>query len=154
MPLSVLSLGRLGIIGAIARRHPGCQLVVDHLGLLQSSKPPVPPEPFAGLADLLPLAVHPNVTVKLTGVLTLSRQPFPFADVWDDLARVFDGFGIERCMWGTDWTRAVMMVSYADAVAAFATTERLAPAERAELMGGTAARTFRWAPGPDAGADG
>ena len=43
---------------------------------------------------------------------TLSREPYPFPDIWDPLARVFDAWGFDRCLWGTDWTRAFAVVNY------------------------------------------
>ena len=54
-------------------------------------------------AKLLALASHDNIVVKITGACTLSRAPFPYDDLWDPLGRIFDAFGIDRCMWGTDW---------------------------------------------------
>jgi hypothetical protein len=45
-----------------------------------------------------------NFARRLTAC-TLSPQPFPYRDIWDPLGRVFDVFGFDRCMWGTDWTR-------------------------------------------------
>jgi hypothetical protein len=40
---------------------------------------------------------------------------------------------------GTDWTRAVGMLSYQQGVEAFRVTDPLSEAERAALMGGTTA---------------
>ena len=146
LPLCVLGWGRLPLIGELAARHPGTQVVVDHLGLHQPFEPPPPAEPFADLPALLALARHPNVAVKITGAATLSHEPFPFADLWAPLGRIFDAFGIDRCLWGTDWTRATALVSYGDAVAAFRDTDRLSADERAALMGGTLQRIFAWSP--------
>lgn len=148
LPLCVMGWGRLPLIGQLAARHPETQLVVDHLGLPQPFEPPVPAQPFADLPTLLALAEHPNVAVKVTGVATLSQRPFPFDDLWEPLGRVFDAFGLDRCMWGTDWTRATALVSYADAVAAFRDTDRLSAGEQGALMGGTLQRIFAWAPTP------
>src|SRR5215471_3182267 len=36
-----------------------------------------------------------------------------------------DAFGFDRCMWGTDWTRAVGMLTYKQGVEAFRVTDRL-----------------------------
>jgi predicted TIM-barrel fold metal-dependent hydrolase len=151
LPLCVLGWGRLPLVGKLAARHPDTQLVIDHLGLHQPFEPPPPPEPFADLPALLDLAQYPNVAVKVTGACTLSHEPFPFADLWDPLSRLFDAFGIDRCMWGTDWTRATALVSYADAVAAFRESDRLTSDERVTLMGGTLERIFGWVPTGSAG---
>jgi hypothetical protein len=41
------------------------------------------------------------------------KKPFPYRDIWDPLVRIFDAFGLNRCMWGTDWTRAVAFLTQA-----------------------------------------
>ena len=146
VPVNVLGWGRLDQVGGLARRNPDTQLVIDHLGLQQPFQPPAPPEPWADLPKLLPLAAHPNVVVKISGAGTLSHEPFPYRDIWDPLWRIFDAFGLDRCLWGTDWTRAVNLLSYRDAVESFRITDRLTDGERALLMGESLARVYRWRP--------
>ena len=99
-----------------------------------------------GFRSLLALAAHDNVVVKISGAGTLSREPFPYNDLWDPLARIFDAFGMKRCMWGTDWTRAVALLTYKEAVEAFRVTDRLSEGDRAALMGETLARIYDWSP--------
>ena len=108
----------------------------------------MPEHPFADLPKLLDLAQHDNVAVKISGACTLSHEAFPYTDIWDPLARVFDGFGFGRCMWGTDWTRAINMLNYEQGVEAFRVTDRLTAAERAALMCGTLQQIYGWAPSP------
>jgi predicted TIM-barrel fold metal-dependent hydrolase len=144
LPVNLACRGRLDQAAALAERNPNTRLVVDHLGLAQPHEPPVPPEPFAELSQLLALAAHDNVAVKVSGACTLSRQPFPYNDIWDPLGRVFDAFGFDRCMWGTDWTRAVGMLTYRQGVDAFRVTERLSQSEREALMGETLRRIYNW----------
>jgi hypothetical protein len=62
------------------------------------------------------------------------------------LARVFDAWGFERCLWGTDWTRAFAVVNYENAVEPFRQTKRLSDSERAMLMGGACAKAYGWSP--------
>ncbi|WP_373068569.1 amidohydrolase [Gemmatimonas sp.] len=147
LPVNLLCWGRIGVAAELARRHADTQLVVDHLGIIQPFTPPVPQDPWADLPAVTELAKFPNVVIKLTGACTLSQTPFPYPDLWDPLARLFDDFGIERCMWGTDWTRAVELLTYRQGVEAFALTDRLSENERQLLMGNTAARVYRWEPG-------
>ena len=52
-----------------------------------------------------------------------------------------------RCLWGTDWTRAHAVVSYAEGVEPFLRTDRLSASERAMLMGGACAKAYGWSPG-------
>ena len=100
----------------------------------------------AELPKLLDLAQYENIAVKITGACTLSHEPFPYNDLWDPLCPIFDAFGLERCMWGTDWTRAVNLLTYEQGVEAFRLTDRLSAGERADLMGRTLQRLYNWSP--------
>jgi len=146
LPVNLMCTGRLEQARLLAERNPATSLVIDHLGLPQPHEPPAPPQPFADLPKLLALAVHRNVAVKISGACTLSHEPFPYRDLWDPLWRIFDAFGVERCMWGTDWTRAVALLSYQQGVDAFRVTDRLSDTERATLMGETLRRIYKWSP--------
>jgi L-fuconolactonase len=144
LPVNLASRGRLDQAGQLAARNPNTRLVIDHLGLAQPHEPPPPAEPFADLPKLLALAAHDNVAVKISGACTLSHEKFPYNDIWDPLGRIFDAFGFDRCMWGTDWTRAVGMLTYKEGVDAFLVTDRLSRSERAALMGETLQQIYNW----------
>jgi L-fuconolactonase len=146
LPVNLLCWGRLEQAGQLAARNPDTQLVIDHLGLQQPFEPPAPAAPFANLPGLLALAAHDNIAVKISGACTLSHEPFPYKDIWDPLGRIFDAFSFDRCMWGTDWTRAVGLLTYQQGVEAFRITDRLSDTDRAALMGGTLARVYNWSP--------
>ena len=146
LPVNLLAWGRLDQVAALAARNPNTRLVIDHLGLQQPFVPPAPPEPFASLPELLNLAQYDNVVVKITGACTLSHEAFPYNDIWDPLCRIFDAFGFARCMWGTEWTRAVKLLSYAQGVESFRLTGRISDNERAALMGGSLQRIYDWSP--------
>jgi L-fuconolactonase len=144
LPVNVACTGRLEQARGLAARNPNTQMVIDHLGLPQPHEPPPPAQPFADLPKLLALAAHDNVAVKISGACTLAREPFPYKDIWDPLAQVFDAFGFNRCMWGTDWTRAVGMLTYEQGVEAFRITDRLSGEDRAKLMGDTLSCIYDW----------
>jgi predicted TIM-barrel fold metal-dependent hydrolase len=146
LPVNLACTGRLDQAGGLASRNPNTQLVIDHLGLPQPQVPPGPAQPFADLPKLLALAAQANVAVKISGACTLSHEAFPYKDIWDPLFRIFDAFGFGRCLWGTDWTRAVGMLTYKEGVEAFRVTDRLSAGDRAALMGETLARVYNWSP--------
>lgn len=146
LPVNLLAWGRLDQARLMAARNPETMLVIDHLGLQQPFAPPPPAEPFAELPKVLALAAHDNVTIKISGACTLSHEPFPYRDIWDPLCRIFDAFGFDRCMWGTDWTRAVALLTYKQAVDAFLVTDRLSESDRAALMGETLSHIYDWSP--------
>ena len=146
LPVNLMARGRLEQVGQMAARNPNTQLVIDHLGLEQPMKPPAPPQPWHELPKLLALASHKNIVVKISGACTLSHEKFPYKDIWDPLGRIFDTFTLDRCMWGTDWTRAVALLTYKEGVDAFRVTDRLSNSDRATLMGGSLTKIYGWAP--------
>src|SRR5690349_16015791 len=107
---------------------------------------PAPQQPWADLPKVVELAKRKNAVIKITGACTLSKEPYPFPDIWDPLARIFDAWGFERCLWGTDWTRAFAVVNYEQGVEPFLKTDRLSDTERAMLMGGACAKAYGWSP--------
>jgi len=148
LPVNLHIAGRLDQGIELIRRNPDTQIIVDHLGLVQPHAPPLPQQPWAELPKVLTLAMLPHVAIKITGACTLSREEFPYNDIWDPVCRIIDAFGIDRCMWGTDWTRAVKFLTYAQGVDAFRVTNRISDGDKAKLMGGTAARLYGWSPRP------
>ncbi len=146
VPVNVMASGKLPLLTELARRNPDTQVIIDHVGLVQPFVPPAPPEPFADLPNVLAAAELDNVAIKISGACTLSHEPFPYPDIWEPLSRVFDAYGLERCLWGTDWTRAVRLLTYEQGVEPFRVTERLSDSERATLMGGTLANIYKWSP--------
>ena len=130
----------------MAAANPDTQLVIDHLALKQPFDPPAPDSPFADLPKLLVLAKYENVVVKITGACTLSHEPYPFNDIWDPLSRIFDTFGFDRCLWGTDWTRAVNLITYEQGIEPFRITDRLSNSDREALMGESLSRIYNWRP--------
>jgi len=144
LPVNIACSGRLDQVKQLATRNPNTRLVIDHLGLAQPHEPPPPAQPFADLPKLLALGAHDNIAVKISGACTLSHEPFPYKDIWDPLARIFEAFGFARCMWGTDWTRAVGLLTYKQGGEAFRVTDRLSEGDRAALMGETLSRIYNW----------
>ena len=149
LPVNLLCWGRLAQASEMAKRNPGTQLVIDHVGLQQPFEPPALEKPFADLPNVLKLAAHDNVVIKISGACTLSREAYPYKDIWDPLARIFDAFGMKRCLWGTDWTRAVELLTYKQGVDAFRVTDKLSDSDRAMLMGGALTRVYKWSPSKD-----
>jgi predicted TIM-barrel fold metal-dependent hydrolase len=145
-PLNVLCWGNVDVGAALVDRHPDTRFIIDHLAIEQPHEPPAPAQPWADLPRVLDLAKRKNAVIKVSGACTLSKQPYPFDDIWDPLARVFDTWGFDRCLWGTDWTRAFAVVNYEQAVEPFLNTNRISDSERAMLMGGACAKAYNWSP--------
>jgi len=146
LPVNLMARGRLDQVAELAKRNPDTTLVIDHLGLEQPMKPPAPQEPWVELPKLLALAPHKNIVVKISGACTLSHEPFPYKDIRQPVSRILDTFGLDRCMWGTDWTRAVNLLTYKQGVDAFRAKDWLSDSDRATLMGGSLSKIYGWAP--------
>jgi len=130
-------------------RHPDTRFVLDHLGMLQPRTPAAraaAADPWADLPKVVALAKRKNVVIKVSGACTLSKEPYPYPDIWEPLTEIFDAWGFERCLWGTDWTRAFPVVNYENAVKPFLETDRLSKSDWAMLMGGACEKAYRWAP--------
>jgi L-fuconolactonase len=145
-PINILCWGNLENGMALFDRYPNTRFVLDHMGIEQPHEPPAPAKPWAALPAVLDIAKRQNVVIKVSGACTLSHAGYPYPDIWDSLARIFDAWGIERCLWGTDWTRAYANLNYKQGVEPFRLTDRLSDSDRAMLMGGACAKTYAWTP--------
>jgi predicted TIM-barrel fold metal-dependent hydrolase len=116
-----LAPGNMPKFAAIAERHPGLPLIVDHMSLTADI---AQGRTIAkAIDDLVPLARYPNVSVKLSSAPTYSFDPYPWRDMAGHLRRCFDAFGPRRCYWGTDLTNAFAKSTYRQRITHF--TEEL-----------------------------
>ncbi len=146
LPINLLCWDNLDAAFDLIDRHPDTRFIIDHLGILQPMGAEIWPNQWAALPRVLELASRQNAVIKVSGVCTLSDEGSPFSDIWDPLARVFDAWGIDRCLWGSDWTRTFALVNYEQAINPFFSTDRLTKREMAELMGGACAKVYNWKP--------
>jgi predicted TIM-barrel fold metal-dependent hydrolase len=142
LPVAVLAPGVLPAIGAIARKHPGLKIIVDHLGIPRGLKDAAA---FAHLPELLAMAALPNVAVKAAGLPSYaSRDPYPHPSLHPYIRQVIDAFGPERVFWGTDLSR--MPCSYRACVTMFTEgLDWLSARERKLIMGAGLCQWIGWA---------
>lgn len=140
IPISALAFGAVDEIGRLAARHPGLTIILDHLARRSELRDDAC---FADLPDLLALARLPNVSVKATALPCYTTQPYPFANLTPYLRRIYDAFGPDRIMWGSDLTR--LPCSYAQCLDHVRRElDFLTDADRTRILGGTAATLLRW----------
>jgi len=124
----------VAVVGAV----PGGRWVLDHAG-----KPVVDPaayDEWRGHLDAL--AAHPDVSCKLSGLVTEagSANPAQLAPVVDHLLEVF---GPERLMWGSDWPVCELVCSYEEWYqASEMLLVRLDALAREQIYSGTARATY------------
>jgi predicted TIM-barrel fold metal-dependent hydrolase len=143
IPIMVFVPGSLREIGAIAERHAGLRLVIDHLALPLDRKDD---RAFDDLPLLLALARLPNVAVKASALPCYSSQGYPYRNLHSHVRRVYDAFGPRRMFWGTDLTR--LPCSYRQAITLF--TEELgwlSETDKEWIMGRAVSEWLGWSPG-------
>ena len=114
IPVMLMVPGLVPMVDAIARRHPGVRFIVDHLGRRPGLQDAAA---FDDLSELLALAALPNVAVKVSAVPRFSSEPYPYRNIHPYIRRVYDAFGPQRMLWGTDLSR--LRSPYRQAVAMF-----------------------------------
>ncbi|GGG72998.1 amidohydrolase family protein [Edaphobacter dinghuensis] len=113
VPMTVLTpVTRLPDLVSLIEQNPELTVVIDHMADSPLDEP-------KKLELLLALARYPRVFVKISHMWSLSKQAYPYADAAEQVKRLYDRFGAERLMWGTDWPISLKQLSYARAVALF-----------------------------------
>jgi L-fuconolactonase len=118
---------------------PDLQFVLDHI-----AKPPIASRQTQPWADLITqLAVHRNVTCKLSGIVTEAEPDVTTADLLPYVDHVIDAFGPDRLMFGSDWPVCVPRRSYQGVYTlALELIATLSAAERDAVLGDNAVKTY------------
>jgi len=143
VPVAVLATDSLREIGAIAGRHPGLRITIDHLGGRGGNTTLKDAVAMAHMPELLALAKFPNVAMKATGAPGYSSETYPFPKMHTYLKQIFDSFGPHRMFWGTDITK--MPCSWQQCITMF--TEELpwlAGEDKALVMGEAICAWWGW----------
>jgi predicted TIM-barrel fold metal-dependent hydrolase len=80
-------------------RRTGIKVLVDHFGVLDVTRGVEQP----GFRAILALARDGHAAVKLSAPFRISRRQPDFADLDPFVNLLLAAFGIERCIWGSDW---------------------------------------------------
>jgi predicted TIM-barrel fold metal-dependent hydrolase len=145
LPVMFLAFGEMPRFAPIAQRHPGLQLIIDHMGVNNAMAKEG--RMSQGIGDAVALARYPNVSIKMSNLVNVSLEPYPFRDLTPHLKRVFDAYGPQRCYWGTDLTNTQFTrVSYRQRITHF--TEELpflSESDKDWVMGRAIMQRLRWA---------
>ena len=140
IPVMIFAPFAVAKIGAIAERHPGLRVIVDHMGLnVQWKGKDLGP----GIDVLVNFARMKNVGVKASCLPCYVAEPYPFSTLHPQIRRVVDAFGPQRIFWGTDLSQ--MPCSYRQAVTLFTEELDVLSAQDKEwIMGRALAQWLRW----------
>jgi L-fuconolactonase len=121
-------------------RHPDQPFILDHI-----AKPKIKAhelEPWK--QNIIELAKRPNVTCKLSGMVTeADHEKWTAEDLTPYIDTVLAAFGPKRLMYGSDWPVCLLASPYKrwfDTVTA--AVSKLSETERARIMGGTAIEAY------------
>jgi len=126
---------------ALVKALPDMRFVIDHI-----AKPPIASGATSEwAARLKPLAEHPNVFVKLSGMVTEADwKRWTVRDITPYVTRVLEWFGPERCVFGSDWPVCLVAASYAHVIDACGQAIGDLPIdERERIFGGNAMELYR-----------
>ena len=114
---------------------PEQKFVVDHLAKPEMATKKI--EPWA--AGIRQLAAHPNVYCKLSGMVTEADwKNWKPGDIEPYLDVVFEAFGPQRLMFGSDWPVCLVAASFAQVKSIVESyVERHAPKAKAAIFGET-----------------
>lgn len=125
----------------LVRACPNTHFVLDHI-----SKPYIAKGEIDGWAkDIKDLAALPNVTVKVSGMVTEADwhnwTPETFRPYVETVA---EAFGADRLMFGSDWPVCLLGGTYSDIVGIAETlTSSWSASEKESFWSGTAIRSYR-----------
>jgi predicted TIM-barrel fold metal-dependent hydrolase len=128
------------VIDAIAERHPRLKLVFDHMALASGVKDEVA---FRDLDKLLVAARRPNIAVKVSALPCYTDAPYPYRNLHVHVRRVYDAFGPQRMLWGSDLSR--LRGSYRECVTTFTEEMQWLSSQDLEwIMGRTLCAWLGW----------
>lgn len=153
-PVFLILAPRVDTLVPYAKRYPGVQFVIDHMGAVSGIDRPAPDESdvvrYARFDRVLDLASFSNVAVKWCHVERLAREGYPFADAQPHLRRLVSEFGANRIMWASDATETMKPArsehpsTWAQALHHVADSTHLSLGEKEMILGGTAHAIFGW----------
>jgi L-fuconolactonase len=102
---------QIAAIATLAQCHPQLSIVLDH-----AAKPQLGDADAMAVwgKDIETLAALPNVSCKISGLLTELRPGGSKDDVARAIGVLFDLFGAERLLWGSDWPVLTLAGGYQD----------------------------------------
>jgi L-fuconolactonase len=141
---ALVTPSHLLVLARRLQRHPTLRAVLDHAG-----KPDIAGGSFESWAGQIErLARTTPVHCKLSGLLTQASSNAGAAALERFVAHIFDCFGVERVMWGSDWPVVTARAAYRGWLEmALALVKRHAPGQEEAVFAKNAMRFYRLDPG-------
>ncbi|MFI6423606.1 amidohydrolase family protein [Promicromonospora sp. NPDC050880] len=143
----VLRQDQVAAAARLADALPDVAFTLDHLGKPRLDRTS---DLVEWKRDLTALAARPNVTAKVSGLVTEARwDDWQIGDLRPAVDHALETFGPDRLMFGSDWPVCLLAGGYdAWLEAARALLGGLGPHDAEAVWGGTARRVYRLGGGP------
>jgi predicted TIM-barrel fold metal-dependent hydrolase len=140
VPMTILTdVTRMPDIAALAEKFADLTVVIDHMADCPVDQP-------NELRKLLALSRYPRVFVKISHTWSLSKRAYPYPDAQSQVKRLYERFGPQRLMWGTDWPMSEKYCPYEKTLAVVRDEmEFLNPEDKRWVLGRTAERVWTFA---------
>jgi L-fuconolactonase len=110
VPIIVLTVpSRLPDLAKIVEKVPEVDVIVDHLADFLNKN-------NGDLKNLLALARYPKVYLKVSHIAITSGEGFPWQDTHDLIKEVFEVYGTQRVIWGSDWPFCLNTNTYGESI--------------------------------------
>lgn len=140
VPVCVYAPRNVAALHDVALRFPGLRVVVDHAGADLFS--PLGRR-FDHWDEVRRLAKLENVFLKVSALPEATGERFPFPAAQERVREVYELFGPDRLMWGSNYPLTTRVCTYAEAVDLIRVAcGFLLPEDRAKVLGATAAKVF------------
>lgn len=118
---------RLSELARLLEKFPDLDTVIDHMA-------DVHPEDAEGRSRLVEMARFPRVYVKISHTWSISQQDYPWADTHSLAEEVYQAFGAQRVMWGTDWPVCLANAEYPQTLQVVRDQMKFIPSEDLEWV--------------------
>jgi L-fuconolactonase len=137
---ALVTPNQLQVLERRLRRHPTLKAVLDHAG-----KPDITGGDFERWAcDIEQLAGTTSIYCKLSGLLTQANVGAGVAELDAVVDKLFQCFGVDRIMWGSDWPVVTSRAPYRDWLnMALELVRRHAPGHEEAVFATNAIRFYR-----------
>ena len=103
----------------------------------------------SGFQSLLALGRERRAVVKISGEVKFANSPFPFDDTRPYVDALLQAFGLEHCLWASDWPylKAPFRLDYGPMLKRW--EQHFSPAERRQIMWDNPVRLFGFGTPPE-----
>ncbi|MBM3934471.1 MAG: amidohydrolase [SAR202 cluster bacterium] len=139
----------LGLLGSgldhscvepIIERHQNVKVVLDHLAGLSIEEQ----APYMNRNSVMRLVKYPNVYVKVSLLHNKSKQDYPYKDTFALTKALYETYGPQRLMWGTDFPSVMAKCGVAKSIETVKQMDFLSASDKEWLFHKTSEKVWSW----------